>query len=102
MSEETRAINVLSIDAWRYDTGWTWNMWHKVGTIDSAALAVLSRHDVPERVRNRRLIGWARREGYLGSKSQGLIAVEDDGYNIVFAARGTREPLFAIEYGASD
>jgi hypothetical protein len=41
-----------------------------------------------------------REAGHLCNGSQGRIAIEDDGYNVVFLARGTREPLLAIEYGS--
>lgn len=87
MNEKT--INVLSIDAWRYDGGWTWNAWYKVGTLPLSACDL----DV------RALLRLMRDEGYLAEGSKGRVAVEDDGYNVVICDRNTREPLFALEYG---
>ena len=82
-------INVLSIDAWRDGPGWTWNMWYKVGTTD------LTTCDLPAR----KLLRWAREEGYLSEGSKGRVTTEDDGYNVVILDKNTREPLFALEYG---
>jgi hypothetical protein len=42
-----------------------------------------------------------REQGYLSAKSAGRVAIDDDQYNVVIVAKGTREPLFAIEYGAN-
>lgn len=84
------AYRVLSIDAWREGSGWTWNNWHGAGyfparLIDSKPRAVLRE---------------MRALGFLSATSAGLCSVVDDGYNLTICARGTREPLFAIEYGA--
>ena len=38
----------------------------------------------------------------LGYASKGRVALEDDGYNVVIVNKSTREPLFAIEYGAHE
>ena len=84
-------MNILSIDAWRYDDGWTWNAWYKVGTFDA-----------PENTlgNTRKLLNYMRTEGYLSDYSKGRVYIDDDQYNMVICDRGTREPLFAIEYGA--
>lgn len=96
--ETDKAIRILSIDAWRngprgYD--WTWNDWYVVGKVDADTVASWG---YP--VKARRVLAWARREGYLSDRSIGRCVVQDDEYNIIIAARGTGEPLFAIEYGA--
>ena len=85
-------MNILSIDAWRQPDGWQWNNWHKVGTFSEPAELL----DNP-----RRLLRYMRKQGYLSAKSAGRVAIEDDQYNVVIVAKGTREPLFAIEYGAT-
>ena len=88
-NETQPTFRVLSIDAWRYDDGWTWNNWFHVG-------------DVPREVCEltpRRLLRFLRAEGYLGAKSGGKVAIDDDGHNLVIVNRTTREPLYAVEYG---
>ena len=83
-------MKILSIDAWRYDGGWTWNNWFNVGSIEK----------IPEG--NRRILKMMRDKGYLSEGSKGRVTVDDDGYNVVILDKGTREPLFAIEYGAAE
>ena len=39
--------------------------------------------------------------GYMTPKAFDGCETEDDGYNIVFMDKTTREPLFAIEYGST-
>lgn len=82
-------VNVLSIDAWRYDGCWNWNAWYTVGTVPLATCDLTPR----------RLLAYLRKEGYLAEGSKGRVRVEDDGYNVVVLARGTGEPLIALEYG---
>ena len=84
-------VTILSIDAWRYDGGWTWNQWYRVGTIDTSTLATLK---TP-----RQILRYMREQGYLSSQSSGRVAVADDQYNLVIVNKGTLEPLFAIAYG---
>lgn len=84
-------VTILSIDAWRDQDSWSWNQWFKVGTIDLATLETLKT--------NRQILAYMRREGYLGPRSAGIVAVEDDQYNLVITERSTRMPLFAIAYG---
>lgn len=84
-------MKVLSIDAWRYGSGWTWNALYTVGEIDKALFETLANP--------RKQLKWFRDEGYLTAESAGKVAIDDDGYNIVVTARGTGQPLFAIEYG---
>ena len=91
MSAET--CRLLSIDAWRdVDNGWSWNAWYEVGSVPLAYC------DMPARALLRAL----RDDGFLSAASKGRCAVEDDGYNVIIKARGTDEPLFAIEYGNID
>lgn len=83
---EPRA-HVLSIDAWRDGEGWTWNNWHKRGTVP-VAWCDLSPRALLRNLRARGL-----------DLPPGAVCVEDDGYNVEIQARGTREPLYAIAYG---
>lgn len=81
-----KECSLLSIDAWREAGGWTWNNWHKVGTVPVSVC------DLAPRAMLRRL-----RE--VIDIPAGTVAVEDDGYNVVIVARGTGEPLCAVAYG---
>jgi hypothetical protein len=83
-------LNILSIDAWRYDGSWSWNAWHKAGTVDRVLIDA----------KPRKLFRALRDAGYLSAASAGRVSVDDDGYNVVICDRATREPLFAIEYGS--
>ena len=82
---------LLSIDAWRYDNSWTWNDWYAIGNVPM---------DLIDKT-PRQIFKYLRDAGYLSAQSTGRVALQDDDYNIVIVARGTREPLFAIEYGAA-
>ncbi len=86
-----QTLNILSIDAWRYDGSWSWNNWHKIGTVDRALI-----DSTP-----RKLFRALRDAGYLSAASVGRVSVDDDGHNVVICDRATREPLFAIEHGPS-
>lgn len=83
-------LNILSIDAVNDGDGWSWNDWHKVGTVSADSLEWSTRQT----------LAYFRNEGYLCEGSQGQATVEDDQYNIVICERYSRRPLFAIEYGA--
>jgi hypothetical protein len=83
-----KRFTVLSIDAWNGPEGWFWNSWYKAGSLD----------ELPES--NRKILRALRENGILSASSAGKVAIEDDGYNIVILAKGTREPLYAIEYGS--
>lgn len=85
---------LLSIDAWRYDDGWTWNNWFDVGRVPEDVVDSYWENHNP-----RKLLKWFRDEGYLDSvHSQGLVAVDDgDQHNLVLMERGNRRPLYAIE-----
>ena len=86
-----KTCKILSIEAWRCTNGgWDWNNWHNVGAVPVAWC------DLPPR----KLFAELRRADYLAVGSIGRVAVENDGYNVVIVARGTREPIFAIEYGS--
>lgn len=91
MQEKTKTVSILSVDAWRYDGGWTWNQWWKVGEIDLATLEGLDT--------NRKILAYMRREGYLSAESAGRVTVDDDQYNLVICERGNLMPVFAIAYG---
>lgn len=83
-------VSVLSIDAWRSACGgWDWNMWHAIGR---APLAICD-------LTPRKILAWARAEGYLNRWSVGRMAVIDDGYNVTICERGTFRPILAIAYG---
>ena len=85
----SKTFPVLSIDAWTDgDDGWTWNNWYRAGTvdvdIDAGTDAILrAMYDA----------------GFITRTDGG--DVEDDQYNLVIVDAETREPLFAIEYGAA-
>jgi hypothetical protein len=83
-------IRILSIDAWRDAGGWYWNAWYKVGECP------LSTCDLKPRA----LLRYMRDAEFLGDGSKGRVSIEDDGHNVVILAKGTREPLFALEYGS--
>ena len=77
---------LLSIDAWRYDEGWTWNQWFNI------------ENDIYlEDISPRKLFKFMRRNGWLSDESKGRVELEDDGYNIVIQDRNTHEPIFAFE-----
>ena len=84
------SLNILSIDAWRFNGSWTWNAWYSAGkyTLPRDTL------DSP-----RKVLRYMRSEGYLSEYSKGRVYLDDDQYNVVICDRGTHEPLFAIEYG---
>jgi hypothetical protein len=85
-----KTVRVLSIDALREsEGGWTWNNWHHVGDAPIEWCAL----------KPRTLLRAMREGGYLSPFSRGRCAVDDDGYNVTIVARGTGEPLFALEYG---
>lgn len=87
---DARMVPILSIDAWRdCDGGWTWNNWWKCGE------APLAWCDLKPRALFRTL----RDAGIITRASRGRVAVEDDGYNVIVMARGTREPVIALAYG---
>lgn len=86
-------FRILSIDAWRDGGGWTWNNWHAIGTIERAEFERIADHP-------RALLRYFREHGFLSDASKGRAAIDDDGYNVVIVARGTLEPIFAVEYGA--
>ena len=86
-----KTFNILSIDAWREDSSWTWNNWFLVGTITADEFQELNT--------NRKLIKYMRDNGYLSDYSKGKISIDDDQYNIVFCDRKNGRPLYAIEYG---
>ena len=93
--------NILSIDAWgNKNEGYDWNSWHKVGTIDKGMLDYLTNSEhYDNAAQDRNLITYMIENGYIKAGSEELVSVEDDQYNIVFCAKESGEPFFAIEYG---
>ncbi len=90
-----KTFNVLYVDAWSDGMGgWTWNEWHKVGTV---AADVVDSFGYP--VNARKALKWFRDAGHTSAASAGKLCIEDDGYNICVCRRDG-SPLFAIEYGA--
>jgi hypothetical protein len=88
--EKPKSYRVLSIDAWRYGDGWTWNDWRKMGEVTFIPTT------------KRKILKMLREEGFLSDASKGTVSVEDDQYNVVVFDRATGEPLIAIEYGNAD
>lgn len=95
MTTKQQTVNVLSIDAWRTADGWTWNNWHKVGSVDADTINAFA----PDGKLNvRKFLNWARTEGYLSAASAGKLACDDDCHNYVILNKNTREPLYAVPY----
>jgi len=95
MTNEAIVLNILSIDAWNEgeedSPSWTWNNWHKVGSIDLEEFENLSCDS--------EVIQYFINEGYLIDGCEDSVTVEDDQYNIVVMDAENYRPLFAIEYG---
>lgn len=90
MNTETEKLcSLLSIDAWRDGSSWTWNNWRHMAYVPVGVADM----------KPRALFNWLRAEGYASASSAGCLAIEDDGYNVVIMDRGTRQPLWAIAYG---
>ena len=87
MNTTENCYTLLSIDAWRYDDGWTWNDIFRVEED-----IYLSPDVTP-----RRLFSFMRRNGWLTDYSKGRVRLEDDGYNLVICDRNTGKPIFAFE-----
>lgn len=88
MNTPDTEINVLSIDAWADGDGWQWNQWFKAGKVP------LYLCDLPED----ELLAEMVERGFI-TQAEGAD-VEDDQYNLVIVDKKTREPIFALEYGA--
>ena len=84
-------LKILSIDAWRDGSSWTWNNWYTVGELDTKAVNIDN---------NRALLKYMRAEGYLTEASKGKVYIDDDQYNLVICERSNHRPLFSIEYGS--
>ena len=99
IDEDGRAfqtMNVLSIDAWRERSGgWTWDHWHKRGTL---TVREFGRLGCRTRQETRVTLTWLREQGYLSEDSKGAVTIEDDQYNLTVLDRKPRKPLIAIEY----
>lgn len=78
---------VIWIDAWRYDGLWAWNDVRQIGRIPRAWLALS----------NRKLLA-ALRESHT-SYNPGTVEISRGDDDTVIRARGTKEPLCAIEHG---
>lgn len=70
-------ITILSIDAWASPSGWDWNAWYKIGTIESETLDTLDS--------DAKILEWLTTEGYLkpGLELGKTVEIVDDQYNIV-------------------
>lgn len=87
------AYKILSVEAWRDpEGGWTWNAWYDTG----------ERYESHWPKTPREVFARLRELTLLSEASKGNMALEDDGYNLVVTNRNTREPIFAIEYGAEE
>ena len=97
MENQEKQCKILAIDAWRdLDGGWYWNNWFKRGEI---TLSTLEGMDKPNgKTDARKLLSYFRDELGLYAPA-GYCEVVDDGYNYVIQLRGTKEPLYAVEYG---
>lgn len=88
---DIQTFPVLSIDAWGNEIdGYEWNAWYNIGSIDIDL-------NKPEQCLIQAMVDG----GYMTLKALEGCQTEDDGYNIVFMNKTTREPLFAIEYGST-
>jgi len=85
--EKENFYRLLSIDAWRYDGGWTWNNGYPLE--EDIYIA-------PDAATPRRVFRMLR-NSYLSEQSKGRVRLEDDGYNLVIEDRNTGEPIFALE-----
>jgi hypothetical protein len=81
-------VQLLSVEAWRDGDGWTWNNCFSRGMVPASWCDL-----------NPRALLRALRESGRFDTAPGRVAIEDDGYNLVIVARGTREPLGALAYG---
>jgi len=77
---------LLSIDAWRYDCGWTWN---NMFTVEEDIY-------LSSDTSNRALLKFMRRNGWLSESSKGRVHIEDTGYDIEIQDRNTGMPVFAF------
>lgn len=94
---------VLSIDAWREpEGGWTWNDVHvlrqSITPMEIDSFYVMNKAGSYRKLSARRVLAWLRARGILSSQSAGRVRVEDNGHCIEIQARGTYEPLIAIEH----
>jgi len=85
-------FTLLSIDAWRYDEGWTWNASYKIEK------GIFMHTDS---ITPRKICRFLRNSGFLSDSSKGRVAVDMhseicDGYLIEILDKSTREPLFAL------
>jgi phage antirepressor YoqD-like protein len=85
-----KTLRILSIDAWANENGWDWNSCFKVGEFPAEKIDMT----------NRQLIKWFRDNEFISRDSQGLVAIEDDQYNIILTERRNGRPFYAIEYGS--
>jgi hypothetical protein len=102
IANEVRANNLpdtylkcelLSIDAWRDDMGWTWNAWYSL----EKDIYIAETETTP-----RKVFAMLRKWGFLSNESKGRVQLDDDGYNLVIEDRNTGEPILALCYGAED
>lgn len=85
-------FDLLSIDAWRYDYGWTWNNAYYI----ERDIVIAETELTP-----RKLCRYLRNIGVLSDQSKGLVRVdmhpESMSYQIEFCDKRTGEPVFALQ-----
>ena len=86
MLQSENLYTLLSIDAWRYDEGWTWN---NMFTVEEDVY-------LEPNLSNRRLLSFMRDSGWLSEYSKGKVRIEDTQYDIEIQDKNTGEPIFAF------
>ena len=90
---QKQIIDVLSISSVKYQYFWDWDNWFKVAEIPLDKYNQLKS--------NRGVLKYLRDElGLLSDFSKGKVSVQDDQHNLVIVNKNTKQPLFAIIYGA--
>lgn len=89
---DDRPVKILSIDAWRDESGWYWN--------DLFTIMEVSPEDYNFGMTNRAILKWLREQDILTEESKGKVLIDrnegTEGYFIEVLAKNTREPLIAI------
>lgn len=81
-------FRLVSIDAWRDESGWYWNQSYMIR--DSIAF---KEHELTAR----KLCKWLRDNDILTRESAGRVRVNDMDDLIEIQAKNTQEPLFCFE-----
>ena len=88
MNDEYEKFNLIGIDAWRDDCGWTWNN------------HFILEHDICFGINSltpRKILAALRKWGYLSEYSKGKVRI-DNSINecLVIENRNTGEPVLAL------